>query len=128
MPNQMYFRYLKRLYEKASAAWRREQRKRPKPCEYPGCGDTNAEVMPEGNWLCREHKAGWKAMLPYKSHATRLTEMGIPFLSEADHKAGVEAPKKKKRKVPVLEIKGAQEFSYSVGKATPRKAAPRKKK
>ena len=72
MPNQMYFRYLKRLYEKASAAWRREQRKRPKPCEYPGCGDTNAEVMPEGNWLCREHKAGWKAC-----SLTSLTLQGL---------------------------------------------------
>jgi hypothetical protein len=125
----MYFRYLKRLYEKASAAWRREQRKNPRPCSFPGCGDDNAEIMPEGNWLCREHKAQWKALLPYKSHATRLTEMGIPFLSEADHKAGVNLPKKKKRRIPVVEIKGGNEYSYSAGRSKPAtRKAPAKKK
>lgn len=124
----MYFRYLKRLYEKASAAWRREQRKNPRPCSI--CGDYNAEVMPEGNWLCREHKAQWKALLPYKSTMQKLIDMGIPFLTEEEHKAGVTPPKKKKRKIPVVEIKGAQEFQYSAGRSTPAKkaAAPRKKK
>ena len=119
----MYLRYLKRTYEQASAAWRREQRKNPKPCAI--CGDGNAEVMPEGNWLCREHKAIWKSMLPYKSYAQRLTDMGIKFLSEEEHKAGVEKPKKK-RKLPTLEIKGAKEWQYNGGGRA--KPAPRKKK
>lgn len=117
----MYYRYLKHLYEKASAAWRREQRKNPRPCDI--CGDYDSEVMSEGNWLCREHKAQWKALLPYKSYATRLTEMGIPFLSEADHKAGAKLTKKKKRRIKAPE---AKEFQYVAGKAPA--PVPRKKK
>lgn len=126
----MYVRYLKRLYDKASAAWRRQQRKNKKPCEYPGCGDWDSEVMPEGNFLCREHKAAWKAMLPYKSYAQRLTEMDVPFLSEADFKAGLEPPKKK-RKVQDPKVKGMEWQGFGKGIApakTTRKAAPRKKK
>lgn len=122
----MYIRYLQRLYEKASAAWRREQRKNPRPCGI--CGDWNSEVMPEGNWLCREHKAQWKAMLPYKSTKQKLIDLGVPFLTEEEHKAGVVLQKKKKRRVPVVEIKGAQEFQYSAGRSTPAKKTPVRKK
>lgn len=122
----MYVRYLKRLYEKASAAWRRQQRKNKQPCGI--CGDWDSEIMPEGNFLCREHKAAWKAMLPYKSYAQRLTEMNVPFLSEEDFKKGLEPPKKK-RKMPDPKVKGL-EFQMSMGGRAPakRKAAPRKKK
>jgi hypothetical protein len=120
----MYFRYLKKLYEKSSAAWRREMRKNSRPCEI--CGDENSEIMAEGNWLCREHKALWKLMLPYKSHAQRLIEMGIPFLTEEEHKAGVVAPKKKRKSTAKLEVKA---WDYSAGRAAPaKKTTTRKKK
>lgn len=119
-----YFRYLKRTYEKASAAWRREQRKDPYPCHI--CKDPNAEITPEGVWLCREHKAQLKALQPYKSHAQRLDEMKIPYLSKEDFDKGLAKPKKK-RKQPDPNIKNVMVFDYNVGK-TARKAAPRKKK
>jgi hypothetical protein len=123
----MYLRYLKETFNKASAAWRREMRKNPRPCSI--CGDFNAEVMPEGNWLCREHKAQWKAMVPFKSYATRLNEMGIKFLSEEDHAAGVRPPKKK-RKLPDVKVQGVKQWQMSIGgsaKKTPVKRATKKK-
>lgn len=120
-----YFRYLKRTFEKASAAWRRDQRKNPGPCHI--CREPDAEITPEGVWLCREHKAQLKALQPYKSHITRLTEMKIPFLSQEDFLKGLEPPKKKRR-VSTLEIKGSKEFQYSAGRAAPAKRAPARKK
>lgn len=119
-----YIRYLKVTYEKASAAWRREQRKRPQPCSI--CGNADSEVMPEGNWLCREHKAVWKSIMPYKSHAQRLTEMGITFLTEEQRAAGMlEAKKKRKRQPSTLEVKS---WDYSAGRSTPAKKTPVRKK
>jgi ribosomal protein L37AE/L43A len=120
----MYYRYLKKLYEQSSAAWRRHMRKNPKPCAI--CGDENSEVMPEEIWLCREHKAQWKNAQPYKSHAKLLDEMGIAYLSEEDFTKGKEKPKKK-RKIPKLEVKEIKEWSYTAGKSTPAKRTTKKK-
>ena len=110
-----YFRYLKRTYEQASAAWRRQQHKNPQPCQV--CKDANAEVTPEGFWLCRQHKAELKALQPYKSHSQRLDAMGIAYLSKEDFDKGLEKPKKK-RKVKVIEIKDSREYQYTAGKST----------
>ena len=118
-----YIRYLKRTFEKASAAWRREQNKRPQVCQV--CEDPKAEVTPEGFWLCRAHKAELKAMQPYKSYTKRIEDMNIPYLSEEDFLKGLEPPKKK-RKMKIKVIEGVQEYSYSAGK-TARKPATRRK-
>lgn len=119
-----YYRYLKRTFDKASAAWRREQRKNPYPCHV--CKEPDAEITPEGVWLCREHKAQLKALQPYKSYAQRLTDMKVPFLSQEDFLKGLEPPKKK-RKQQDPKVKGMQ-WQISIGASAKKKAAPRKKK
>jgi len=97
-------------------------RKNPKPCEI--CGDENAECMAEGNWLCREHKAQWKLMLPYKSYAQRLDDMGYKYPTEEQFNKGLIKIKQRKLPDPAVKPKGIWEIGYK-----PRaKAAPRKKK
>lgn len=116
----MYKRYLKRTWEKFSAARRKRMRENPEPC--CRCGE-KAEITEEGLWLCREHKAQWKALLPYKAHDIRLKEAGVEFLTEEEHRLGVVKPKKRKRQECKLVVKS---WDYnSSGRAKP---APRKKK
>jgi Lhr-like helicase len=82
--------------------------------------------------MCKFHKTEWKNLLPLKSLEQKLKDLDVPFLTEAEHKAGIMAPKKKRKLVdlPPGIVKTTKEWNYNAGKnAAPRAPAkPRAKK
>lgn len=98
-----YEEYLKVLHTRASAAYRKRMRKHPESCAI--CGQKNAEITPEGIWLCTMHNADFKNLQPVRSIEDKLRQLGASFPTREEFELGDYKIKKRKPPEPVCKFK-----------------------
>jgi ribosomal protein S14 len=109
-----YIEYLNQVYNRAWAARRKQLRKDKQPCQI--CGESVAEVTPEGFWLCRQHRVELNNMQPVWTVFQKLERLGIEPASEADFLAGkVKIKKVKPKKIRFIVAYKTSIWEYNAG-------------